>query len=120
MSGYWAMGRVKTAMPPARVMMIDSTEAKIGRLMKKRENTAPSLLLGRFHGFGPAAFQGCRMPGRGEAGPGGEATHLAQAAEGEDVQGEGAQAVHRRRGEQVRRTQPVDGREEHRRQDDPE
>ena len=27
-------------MPPASVMMIDSTDAKIGRLMKKLENTA--------------------------------------------------------------------------------
>src|SRR5437588_2190693 len=39
-SGYWAMASVQTAMNPARVMMIDSTVAKIGRLMKKRENTA--------------------------------------------------------------------------------
>src|SRR5262249_60670937 len=38
-SGYWAMGSVNRAMVPARVMTIDSTEAKIGRLMKKRENT---------------------------------------------------------------------------------
>jgi len=41
MSGYWAIGSTHTAMPPASVMMIDSTEAKIGRWMKKRENTAP-------------------------------------------------------------------------------
>src|SRR5262249_19314774 len=38
-SGYWAMGNEKTAMPPANVMMIDNTEAKIGRLIKKFENT---------------------------------------------------------------------------------
>jgi hypothetical protein len=38
-SGYCAIGRVNSAMPPARVMMIDNTEAKIGRLMKKFENT---------------------------------------------------------------------------------
>src|SRR5579864_9141567 len=37
-SGYWAMGRLKTEIPPARTTMIDSTEAKIGRSMKKREN----------------------------------------------------------------------------------
>src|SRR5579871_6240944 len=42
MSGYWAMGRLKTEIPPARVMMIDSTEANMGRSMKKRENTAQS------------------------------------------------------------------------------
>ena len=35
-------------MPPASVMMIDSTEAKIGRWMKKRENTAcQSVSVGR-------------------------------------------------------------------------
>src|SRR5258708_2640372 len=39
MSGYWAMGRLKSAIPPASVTMIDSTDAKIGRLMKKLENT---------------------------------------------------------------------------------
>ena len=37
-SGYWATGSTHTAMPPPSVMMIDSTEAKIGRWMKKREN----------------------------------------------------------------------------------
>src|ERR1700730_15038732 len=36
--GYWATGRLTTATPPASVMTIDSTEAKIGRLMKKCEN----------------------------------------------------------------------------------
>ena len=30
---------MNSAMPPARVMTIDSTAAKIGRSMKKRENT---------------------------------------------------------------------------------
>src|SRR6478609_5184340 len=38
-SGYWATGRVNSAMLPPSTMTIDSTEAKIGRLMKKRENT---------------------------------------------------------------------------------
>src|SRR5512135_46932 len=38
--GYWATGSVNSAIPPARVMTIDSTEAKIGRSMKKREITA--------------------------------------------------------------------------------
>src|SRR5438270_13686592 len=37
--GYCAIGNVKTAIPPARVMTMDSTAAKIGRSMKKRENT---------------------------------------------------------------------------------
>src|SRR5207302_9296514 len=38
-SGYCAIGSVMSAMPPARVITIDSTEAKIGRLMKNLENT---------------------------------------------------------------------------------
>src|SRR5262249_5478060 len=41
-SGYWAMGSVNRAMPPPRTMTIDNTEAKIGRLMKKRENIGNS------------------------------------------------------------------------------
>ena len=40
--GYCAVGNVNTAMPPASVMTTDSTVAKIGRSMKKREITAPS------------------------------------------------------------------------------
>ena len=36
--GYCAIGSVQTATPPASVMTIDSTVAKIGRSMKKREN----------------------------------------------------------------------------------
>ena len=35
--GYIAIGRVKSAIPPARVITIDRTAAKIGRSMKKRE-----------------------------------------------------------------------------------
>src|SRR5947207_15806259 len=38
-SGYCAIGSPNSATLPASVTMIDSTEAKIGRLMKKRENT---------------------------------------------------------------------------------
>src|SRR5436305_10433789 len=38
-SGYWAIGRVNRAMLPPSTTTIDSTEAKIGLLMKKRENT---------------------------------------------------------------------------------
>src|SRR5947208_1569734 len=37
--GYCASGSVKRATPPASVMTMESTEAKIGRSMKKRENT---------------------------------------------------------------------------------
>ena len=36
--GYCASGRLNTASPPASVMTIDSTVAKIGRSMKNREN----------------------------------------------------------------------------------
>jgi hypothetical protein len=41
--GYWAIGNVKTAILPANVMTMDITAAKIGRSMKKRENTFGSL-----------------------------------------------------------------------------
>jgi hypothetical protein len=37
MSGYWAIGSDGIATPPAITITIDNTEAKIGRLMKKRE-----------------------------------------------------------------------------------
>src|SRR5689334_792629 len=47
MFGYCAIGKDSRAIPPASVMAIDSTEAKIGRSMKKREITggpsSPSL-----------------------------------------------------------------------------
>src|SRR5207249_5730512 len=39
MSGYWATGSVTSATLPAKTITMDRTEAKIGRLMKKRENT---------------------------------------------------------------------------------
>ena len=39
-SGYWATGSDRAATAPASVMTIDSTEAKIGRSMKKCEITA--------------------------------------------------------------------------------
>ena len=35
--GYWAIGKEDSAIPPVRVMKMDSTAAKIGRSMKKRE-----------------------------------------------------------------------------------
>src|SRR5205807_4849413 len=37
--GYIAIGRAHSAIPPASVITIDRTVAKIGRSMKKRENT---------------------------------------------------------------------------------
>ncbi|MGA2259408.1 MAG: hypothetical protein ABSG53_32435, partial [Thermoguttaceae bacterium] len=39
--GYCATGKENTAIPPASVMTMDSTVAKIGRSMKKCEITAP-------------------------------------------------------------------------------
>src|SRR5579859_4317640 len=42
-SGYCASGNVNSAMVPPNTMTIDSTEAKIGRLMKKLENTTQPL-----------------------------------------------------------------------------
>src|SRR6516162_2681232 len=59
-SGYWAIGSVNRATPPPSTITIDSTEAKIGRLMKNRENiSAPGYLfsLGKppCHNPGPVA-----------------------------------------------------------------
>ena len=41
MSGYWAIGRTSAASPPSRTMMIEMTQAKIGRSMKKRASIEP-------------------------------------------------------------------------------
>jgi hypothetical protein len=38
--GYWATGKLTTATAPARVMTMESTDAKIGRSIKKWENMA--------------------------------------------------------------------------------
>jgi hypothetical protein len=38
--GYCAIGKLKAAIPPAKVMTIDKTEAKMGRSIKKCENIA--------------------------------------------------------------------------------
>src|SRR6516165_2912026 len=38
-SGYCATGSVNSATPPASTTTMDNTEAKMGRLIKKRENT---------------------------------------------------------------------------------
>src|SRR4051794_39599594 len=45
MSGYCAIGNVNNAIVPPRTMTIDSTDAKIGRLMKNFENTDASVQL---------------------------------------------------------------------------
>src|SRR4051794_35324754 len=54
MSGYCATGRLTMAMPPPSTMTMDSTEAKIGRLMKNAGNTGaaslPLAALGRAAG----------------------------------------------------------------------
>jgi hypothetical protein len=42
--GYCAIGSANIDNPPASVMTIDKTAAKMGRSMKKRENTVESLL----------------------------------------------------------------------------
>ena len=39
--GYWAIGSEQIARPPGRVMTMDSTDAKIGRSMKKCEIMGP-------------------------------------------------------------------------------
>jgi hypothetical protein len=59
MSGYCETGSDCEAMMPASVMRIATTEAKIGRSMKKREKFPMALLrgllraLGLHHGAGP-------------------------------------------------------------------
>src|SRR5690242_11349004 len=46
MSGYCATGNVCSAMLPASTITMDSTDAKIGRLMKNFENTVTPLTSG--------------------------------------------------------------------------
>src|SRR5579871_2893209 len=58
-SGYWAIGRLNTATAPARVMTMDSTDAKIGRSMKKREITTAVLGWGRHSCLPLEAMQEC-------------------------------------------------------------
>src|SRR5208283_2995643 len=45
-SGYWATGSTCAAISPARVMMMEMTAAKIGRLMKNSENDIAATLFG--------------------------------------------------------------------------
>src|SRR5471030_1733224 len=56
-SGYCATGKVNSAMVPPSTITMDSTEAKIGRLMKNLENTVsiflPSPPLGEGLHFSP-------------------------------------------------------------------
>src|SRR5574337_1557457 len=52
-SGYWATGRVWEAIRPAITTMMEITDAKIGRLMKKRVMTAASSGF-RLRGLGSA------------------------------------------------------------------
>src|SRR5213592_100403 len=61
-SGYCAIGSERIADRPAMTKKIDSTAAKIGRSMKKRENMgrAPRGLLGRRGGLGGPAGRGRR------------------------------------------------------------
>src|ERR1051325_734907 len=61
-SGYCAIGSANKAILPASVMTIDSTQAKIGRSMKKRENTkVPHSFLFPF-----SARNGCASAKRGQ------------------------------------------------------
>src|SRR5574340_914113 len=57
-SGYWAMGSVNSAIAPSNTIKIESTDAKIGRRMKKCENftTRGSGLRLRFRGPGRPGF----------------------------------------------------------------
>ena len=62
--GYCATGSVNTATPPASTKTIDSTEAKIGRSMKKWEITCVALRFGPHEGSeAPAAAPSVPAPG---------------------------------------------------------
>src|SRR5262245_21561484 len=77
MSGYWATGRLTTEIAPASTSTMDSTAAKIGRSMKKREITVgpfsdtprggrfPTgpIMLGRLE-TGPTAERSSHLPRR--------------------------------------------------------
>src|SRR3954471_7073753 len=69
--GYIAMGSAHSAIAPASVIRIDRTVAKIGRSMKKRENTALArsglggMRSARSRGGGPAVLaDAARRAGR--------------------------------------------------------
>src|SRR5262249_50023078 len=107
--------------------MIDSTEAKIGRSMKKRENMGEtSLLLDEFGGAvrGGALFGLGGMDRRGPGQdappqPAAEVPHVAGGeAQGQHGEDDSAEAADGRRGEQARLTQPIDYEEEDRGQED--
>ena len=108
-------------MPPASVMMIDSTAAKIGRSMKKRENT--EFLTSRF--MVDREFRGSPAAGRREAGsvPEAAAASATAATGSSEVRIPSTiEPIRRTRGEanQVRLAQRVDQVEEDGRQDDAE
>ena len=42
MAGYWRTGRPNTESPPAIIVMMAMTHAKMGRSMKKRESIRSS------------------------------------------------------------------------------
>src|SRR5215218_3169547 len=58
-SGYCATGKFISAMAPASVTTMDSTAAKIGRSMKKRENTGATSGVRKGDSNGPS----CRGAG---------------------------------------------------------
>src|SRR5689334_17808684 len=130
MSGYCATGSVQTAIPPAIVMTIESTEAKIGRSMKNLENIDyRSLLLDEFVGLGrPRPGAGSRGRGGGRPallardlpGEPGDPVDQAEAAQGDDEQQDLAGEPHPRRGEHRRVLHPVDDDEEDGGQEDAE
>ncbi len=47
MSGYWATGRLKIDSTPAIMMTMATTQAKIGRSIKKRDSMGPVLIAPR-------------------------------------------------------------------------
>ena len=64
-SGYWATGSVNSAIAPSSTIMSDSTEAKIGRRMKKWENFTAGVLGCGFTAGAAAGSFGLWTPGFG-------------------------------------------------------
>ena len=139
-SGYCATGSVNTATPPASMMTIDSTEAKIGRSMKKCEITVgrpppgasgSPAWSGRLRAGSPRRIARTSSAARTPAqppttGPQADAPTPIRASRKPAADPEaaaeqaGADPPGRRGREQPRLAEPLDDVEEHRRQEDAE
>src|SRR5262249_3825249 len=103
--------------PPASVMMMDSTAAKIGRSMKNRENTETSLLIHELKRVGTGRRLAGRRPNDRARPP---ARRTPQVGERDDPQDDSADAPYPRGGKPGGLAHGVDDVEEHRGQEDAE